>query len=174
MVPESEHRLLAEGKQVAMLREIEGQPWPEVVVVQRSSAPADLVAAVFLDYERAPSFIRKLESAEVVRSVGEETDVRYRVRLPVLLSVGYSTRNVYRKNGQVHSVKWRLLESPVASSGHGEFRVEPWGDGSVVAYTSLVSPSNRVVAALKSLAIEEVKSTVSAIVGEADRLAAVR
>lgn len=131
--------------------------------------PPEVAIGVFLDYESAPQFMSKLESVKVTSEIGQTKEVEYRLRLPVLMSVGYKTSNTYSREGFSHVVKWELLSSSAASSGCGEFRVDPWGSGSLVIYSSEVVPVNWVVSKLKSLAVKEVESAANALSVEAIR-----
>lgn len=160
---------LIRGEPVVREALVPGSPWPRVTVFKRVDAPPDLAAGVFLDYESAPRFIRKLESVEVVSQRGMTKEVEYQVRLPVFMSVGYRTRNTYSREGEAHVVKWELVRSSLASSGSGEFRVAPWGEGSLMVYSSEVVPSSGLVASLRSMAVEEVKSTAESLAKEAAR-----
>jgi uncharacterized membrane protein len=170
----SEMSSLSRGEVVVVLEPTSAGPWPKVTVLRKLPVPPDVVSGVFLDYESAPRFMDKLESARVTSTRARVQEVEYRVRLPVLMSVAYKTRNSYAKEGDRHIVRWELLESSLASSGSGEFSVEPWGTGSLMVYSSMVVPANRLVASLKNLAIEEVRSTASALASESIRRAAAR
>lgn len=162
---------LSRGEPVVVLETTSAGPWPKVTVLRRLPVPPEVVSAVFLDYEAAPRFMKKLESVRVTSTRDSVQEVEYRVRLPVLMSVSYRTRNSYAREGGRHVVRWELLESSLASSGSGEFSVEPWGEGSLMVYSSAVVPANRLVASLKNLAVEEVRSTASALANESLRRA---
>ena len=144
--------------------------WPEVRIYRKVKATPQGVTDLFLDYEKADSFIDNLESAVVEKKPDANTkDVRYTVRLPVLFTISYLVRNRYEKTPEGYTVHWDLLESLFAKSAKGSLRVEPHGDTAVICYANHVEPATKLVAGLRGLALKEASKTVDAIVKEAER-----
>ncbi|MFV0415412.1 MAG: hypothetical protein ACK5NG_03495 [Chthoniobacterales bacterium] len=99
-------------------------------------------------------------------------DLRYTVKVPVLQKISYTVRNSYSKKGSLWEVKWKLLKSPLAKSGNGSLRIEPYGENqTLMCYTNLVVPITNLVTGLKNQALKEAKTTVKAIDEEAERRA---
>jgi hypothetical protein len=144
--------------------------WPEVRIYRKVKATPQGVTDLFLDYEKADSFIDNLESAVVEKKPDANTkDVRYTVRLPVLFTISYLVRNRYEKTPEGYTVHWDLLESLFAKSAKGSLRVEPHGDTAVICYANHVEPATKLVAGLRGRALKEASKTVDAIVKEAER-----
>jgi hypothetical protein len=144
--------------------------WPEVRIYRKVKATPQGVTDLFLDYEKADSFIDNLESAVVEKKPDANTkDVRYTVRLPVLFTISYLVRNRYEKTPEGYTVHWDLLESLFAKSAKGSLRVEPHGDTAVICYANHVEPATKLVAGLRGQALKEASKTVDAIVKEAER-----
>jgi hypothetical protein len=147
-----------------------GAVWPEVRIYRKVKATPEGVADLFLDYENASSYIESLDSAVVENKPDANTkDVRYTVRLPVLMSISYLVRNRYEKTPHGHAVHWNLLDSIFAKSADGSLRVEKHGDDTIICYTNHVEPASRLVASLRGHAVKEASRTVDAIVKEAER-----
>lgn len=144
--------------------------WPEVRIYRKVKATPQGVTDLFLDYEKADSFIDNLESAVVEKKPDANTkDVPYTVRLPVLFTISYLVRNRYEKTPEGYTVHWDLLESLFAKSAKGSLRVEPHGDTAVICYANHVEPATKLVAGLRGRALKEASKTVDAIVKEAER-----
>ena len=147
-----------------------GAVWPEVRVYRKVKATPEGVAELFLDYENASSYIESLDSAVVENKPDANTkDVRYTLRLPILMSISYLVRNRYEKTPAGHAVHWNLLDSIFARSADGSLRVEKHGDETIICYTNHVEPASKLVARLRGHAVKEASRTVDAIVKEAER-----
>ena len=161
---------LESGQSVVATIEKPDAIWPEVRIYRKVKATPQGVTDLFLDYEKADSFIDNLESAVVEKKPDANTkDVRYTVRLPVLFTISYLVRNRYEKTPEGYTVHWDLLESLFAKSAKGSLRVEPHGDTAVICYANHVEPATKLVAGLRGQALKEASKTVDAIVKEAER-----
>lgn len=161
---------LESGQSVVATIEKPDAIWPEVRIYRKVKATPQGVTDLFLDYEKADTFIDNLESAVVEKKPDANTkDVRYTVRLPVLFTISYLVRNRYEKTPEGYTVHWDLLESLFAKSAKGSLRVEPHGDTAVICYANHVEPATRLVAGLRGQALKEASKTVDAIVKEAER-----
>lgn len=168
-----QRRALDLGEAVVVTRNIEGATWPEIRIYQRVKAPAADIAALFLDYENAPSYIPNLKEVRIVgEPAPQSTDIRYTVKLPVVFTTSYTVRNTYSREGNLYVVRWNLLEAFLARSATGSLRVEPRGNEAIVCYANHVEPLTRLVAGLRGQALAEAKSTIQAIATEAERRAA--
>lgn len=167
---EQDRTKLESGQNVMATIEKPDAIWPEVRIYRKVKATPQGVTDLFLDYEKADSFIDNLESAVVEKKPDANTkDVRYTVRLPVLFTISYLVRNRYEKTPDGYTVHWDLLESLFAKSAKGSLRVEPHGDTAVICYANHVEPATRLVAGLRGQALKEASKTVDAIVKEAER-----
>lgn len=167
---EQDRAKLESGQVVVATIEKPDAIWPEVRIYRKVKATPQGVTDLFLDYEKADSFIDNLESAVVEKKPDANTkDVRYTVRLPVLFTISYLVRNRYEKTPEGYTVHWDLLESLFAKSAKGSLRVEPHGDTAVICYANHVEPATKLVAGLRGQALKEASKTVDAIVKEAER-----
>jgi hypothetical protein len=161
---------LESGQSVVATIEKPDAIWPEVRIYRKVKATPQGVTDLFLDYEKADTFIDNLESAVVEKKPDANTkDVRYTVRLPVIFTISYLVRNRYEKTPDGYTVHWDLLESLFAKSAKGSLRVEPHGDTAVICYANHVEPATKLVAGLRGQALKEASKTVDAIVKEAER-----
>ncbi len=165
---------LSSGQVVLKSKNIPGAPWPQLSLYQVVDAPPAVVADLFSDYASAPSYTPGMIAAKVIATNPDGSkDVLYTVKVPVLQSISYTVRNTYKKKGDSYEVDWTLLKSPLAKSSEGSLRIEPYGNGqTLMCYTNLTVPITNLVAGLKNQALNEAKSTVRAITGEAERRAA--
>lgn len=164
--------VLASGETVITSRDLPKEAWPELTLYRVIKAPPEEVKNLLLDYKSAPSYTPGMVSAEVIAEPSPEVkDVRYTVRMPVVSKISYVVRNTYRTAGQEFSVKWDLVESPVASASRGALEVELYGKDSLLRYTNHVTPSMPMAGVLKGQALKEAKTTIEAIGAEAERRA---
>lgn len=165
---------LSAGQFVLKSKDVPGAPWPQLSLYQVVDAPPAVVADLFSDYAAAPSYTPGMIAAKVIATNADGSkDVQYTVKVPVLQSISYTVRNFYTKKGNSYEVDWKLLKSPLAKSSEGSLRIEPYGnDKTLMCYTNLTVPVTNLVAGLKNQALNEAKSTVRAITGEAERRAA--
>jgi hypothetical protein len=56
-------------------------------------------------------------------------DVEYTSKMPLLGNSTYSVRNWFEKAADGITVRWKLLQSPMAEISDGSLRVEPMGSG---------------------------------------------
>lgn len=167
----SDRAKLEAGENVVVTVDKPGAVWPEVRIYRKVKATPQGVTDLFLDYEHANTFIHNLESAKVENEPDTNTkDVRYRVRLPIIFSISYLVRNSYEKTADGYTVRWHLLEPPLAAkSAVGSLRVQAHGDEAVICYTNHVEPATKLIAGLRGHAVKEASKTVTAIVKEAER-----
>ncbi len=166
---------LEAGKTVVTARELPKEPWPELQLYRKIAAPPEVVKALLLDYDSAPSYTPGMLGAEVVAKPATDIqDVRYTVRMPVVSKISYIVRNTYESQGKNFAVRWTLVESPVASASRGALEMQPHGEGTLLRYTNHVTPSIPMAGVLKQQALKEAKTTIEAIGAEAERRAAAK
>jgi hypothetical protein len=162
---------LRAGQLVVRTENVDGAPWPRLVVYTAVDAPVSAVEKVFRDYASAPSYTPGLTSAEVLAQPDPNTyDVRYTSAMPLIGDSVSTVRNSYRQDGDNLVVRWKLLEATHADESTGELRVEPDGNGgSILRYTNFVRPKSSFAKLAKSAALGEVKKTVTAIKAESEK-----
>ncbi len=172
-VPRASRDELREGQTVVVSTNVPGAPWPRLNLYRVVNAPPAIVAGLFTDYDAAPSYMPGLLAADVVKTNGDGSkDVRYTVKVPVLGRINYTVRNTYEKSGEDFTVRWQLLQSPLAKSSDGSLRIEPYEDGrTILCYSNLCVPITNLVAGLKNQALVEAKNTVLSLAIESERRA---
>jgi hypothetical protein len=163
---------LNSGELVVTSRDIPGGVWPELTVYTKVNAPVSAVGDVFLDYDNAQNYIPNLVSAKVIAQPEPDVrDVEYTSKMPLLGNSTYSVRNWFEKSADGITVRWKLLQSPMAEISVGSLRVEPIDGGCVMRYTNYVKPKSSIAIVAKGAAQSEVRKTVTAIKTEAERRA---
>lgn len=156
---------LRSGAQVLVLEEVAGNPWPRVRIYQKVNASPEEVAAVFFDYKHAKAYVPKVIKSEISRLVSPcIVDVDYGIDVPILPDEYYTARNTIkaeRDGGYLAS--WFLIKALQTKASEGSLRIEKWNEGSLILYTNLVTPSSGMARLLKSIAIDQMRSTVRAI-----------
>lgn len=172
-VPRASRDELREGQTVVVSANVPGAPWPRLSLYRVVNAPPAVVARLFTDYDAAPSYTPGLLAADVVNTNDDGSkDVRYTVKVPVLGRISYTVRNTYEKSGDDFTVRWQLLQSPLAKSSDGSLRIEPYEDGrTILCYSNLCVPVTNLVAGLKNQALVEAKNTVLSLAIESERRA---
>jgi hypothetical protein len=165
---EKDMALLNAGKLVLVLNQNPGFAWPQIIVHKKTKAPPELVASVFLDYKNTPKYMKRVLSVDLLSSSDSVDIVKYKIKLPFFATFQYTAKNRLKINEGAWIIEWELLDSPLASYGRGEFRAAPLEGGTLVSYASQVEPANKLVAALKSQAIAEVKETITSLVSESE------
>ncbi len=161
---------LDKGELVVRSKDVEGGPWPQLMVYTRVDGPVAAVEKVFRDYAGASSYIPNLIAADVLERPDPDTYiVRYTQKIPILGQTSNTVRNIYSHPGRGLVVAWNLIESTDADISKGELRVEPDGNGSVLRYTNYVKPKSSFAVLAKSAALGEVKRTVTAIKSESEK-----
>jgi len=171
-VPKSDRHDLTAGQTVVKSTDVPGVPWPQLSLYRVVNAPPDVVAALFTDYDAAPSYTPGLIHAQVIVTNPDGTkDVRYTIKVPIIQRISYVVRNTYQKQGDNFSVSWKLLESPLAKKSDGSLRIEPYENRTLLCYTNLCVPITNLVSGLKGQAVVEAKNTVLALATESERRA---
>ena len=164
---------LEKGQLVVRSEDVQGGPWPRLMVYTLVDAPVSAVEAVFRDYKGASSYIPDLISAEVLEHPSKNVyRVRYTQSMPLMGNSVSTVVNRYSHEGKALVVKWNLIEANYADESKGELRVEPYGQGgntSVLRYTNYVKPKSSLAILAKGTALAEVKKTVLAIKAESEK-----
>lgn len=157
---------VARGGQVVLLQAVEGKPWPRVRVYQKVDATPEEVAAVFFDYKNAKSYVPKIIKSEVSRQVSPcVAEVDYGIDIPILPDEYYTALNTLTlETDGGYLVTWSLVRALQTKASEGSLRIERWKDGAVIRYTNLVTPGSIMARLLRSTAIDQMRSTVRAIV----------
>lgn len=156
---------LWQGRQVLLMNEVEGQPWPRIRIYERVRATPEEVAAVFCDYKEAKLYIPKLIKSDVSKTISPAVvEVDYAVDVTLLPDEFYTARNSLRRVGEGYAISWTLVRALQTKASEGELLVEPHEGGSVIRYTNLVTPNSKMAVILRIPAIEQMKDTVRAIV----------
>jgi hypothetical protein len=167
----AQQRTVREGGQVVVARDVKGLPWPELTIYQTVNATPEEAAAVFFDYNHARAFIPNLLKSEIARVHSPcSVEVDYGVKVPVLPDEFYTAQNDLASPGPgVYAVTWKLLRAVQTKNSTGEFRVGPFGRGSLIRYRNLTVPGSAMAGLLKGQATRQMKQTVAAIVAEIER-----
>ena len=162
---------VARGGQVVVLQAVEGNPWPRVRVYQKVSATPQEVAAVFFDYKNAKSYVPNVIKSHISRQVAPcAAEVDYGIDVPILPDEYYTALNTLTSETDGgYLVTWHLVRALQTKASEGNLRIEQWRDGAVIRYTNLVTPSSAMARLLKFIAIEQMKSTVRAIVTRVEK-----
>jgi ribosome-associated toxin RatA of RatAB toxin-antitoxin module len=173
-VPSHAQDELAAGQLVVKSQNVNGDPWPRLMLYQVVDAPPNVVWKLFNDYSAAPSYTPGLISAKVLSTNSDGTkDVEYTVKVPVIQRATYTVQNSYITKGSMREVSWKLLKSPLAKSSDGSLRIQPYGKNqTIMCYTNLCVPITNLLAGLKNEALNAAKETVRALKAEAERRAA--
>ena len=162
---------VARGGQVLLLQDIDGHPWPRVLVYQKVNATPEEVAGVFFDYKNAKAYVPKVIKSEIVREVTPcVVEVDYGIDVPLLPDEYYTARNSLtagEDGGFV--VCWNLVKALQTKASEGNLKIERWNGGSVIRYTNLVTPSSGMAGLLKAPAIDQMRDTVRAIVARVEK-----
>lgn len=172
-IPKCDRHELAAGQTVVKSTDMPGLPWPQLSLYRVVNAPPDVVANLFTDYDAAPSYTPGIVRAQVIATNPDGTkDVRYTVKVPIIMRTSYVVRNTYQKQGEKFTVGWKLIQSPLAKKSDGSLRIEPYeSDRTLLCYTNLCVPITNLVSGLKNQALVEAKNTVLALATEAERRA---
>lgn len=166
----AERAKVVAGQQVVRMEEMPGKPWPRIRIIQRVAATPEEVAAVFFDYRNAKSYVPKVIKSEISKTVSPcVLEVDYGIDVPLLPNELYTARNSLSRAGEGYRVDWVLLRALQTKSSEGSLLVEPFEGGSVLRYTNLVTPGSGMAVVLRIPAIDQMKSTVSAIVRQVER-----
>ena len=157
---------VARGGQVVLLQPVEGNPWPRVRVYQKVDATPEEVAAVFFDYKNAKSYVPNVIKSEISRQVTPcAAEVDYGTDVPILPDEYYTALNTLTAGPDGgYLVTWSLVRALQTKASEGSLRIERWKEGAVIRYTNLVTPSSVMARLLRSTAIDQMRSTVRAIV----------
>ena len=158
------------GKQIVLMEEIAGKPWPKVRLYQKIKASAEEVIAVFFDYKHAKSYIPKILKSEISKQISPcVVEVDYGVDIPILPDEYYTVRNTLQSGpGGTYRVDWILLRALQTKASEGSLRVESADGGAVLCYTNLVTPGSAMAPLLRTKAIEQMRNTVHAIVHQVE------
>lgn len=161
-----QQKQILEGKQVIVLEDIEGKPWPRVRVYQTVEATPEQVAAVFFDYEKAKSFVPNILKSDVSRSISPcSKEVDYGVNVPILADEYYTVRNrLVLEGDDFYKIEWKLIRALQTKDSEGSLRIQPYQGKAVICYQNLVVPGSKVAGLLRGTAIDQMKATVKAIV----------
>ncbi len=158
------------GQQVLITRAIDGYPWPEAQIYQRTNlSPASLMA-VFFDYSQAFRFVPNCKVSTISKQITPVlAEVDYEVSVPILPDEAYTAENALKRlPGGGYAVSWRVIRATSIESSAGSLYVEPQGDGSILRYTNLIKPASRAAVLLRGIMISQMKDTVQAIIDEAE------
>lgn len=172
-VPKYAQDELADGQIVVKSENVQGAPWPKLMLYQVVNASPSVVWNLFNDYAAAPEYTPGLIAAKIIETYPDGSkDVQYTVKVPIIQRATYVVHNTYTKKGNMQEVAWNLVKSPLAKSSTGSLRIEPYGKNqTLLCYTNLVIPITNLVAGLKNEALSEAKTTVRALKAEAERRA---
>ncbi len=167
--PSDRGKVLA-GGQVVLTEEVDGKPWPRIRIYERVDASPEEVAAVFFDYRNAKSYVPKVIKSDVSKTVSPcVLEVDYGIDVPLLPDELYTARNSLSRTGNGYRVDWVLVRALQTKHSEGSLVVEPFEGGSLLRYTNLVTPGSGMAVVLRLPAIDQMKSTVAAIVRQVER-----
>ncbi|MDX2080355.1 MAG: hypothetical protein SFU53_06180 [Terrimicrobiaceae bacterium] len=157
------------GRQVVVLQEMPGHPWPRIRIFQMARATPEEVAAVFFDYTNAKDYIPKLLKSNVSKTLSPcVIEVDYGVDVPILPDEFYTARNSLTESGGTYRIDWTLVRALQTKASEGHLRIERFGKDALLCYTNLVTPGSKMAGILRIPAIDQMKNTVAAIVRQVE------
>ena len=158
------------GKQVLITRAIQGYPWPEAQIYQRTDLTPASLMAVFFDYNQAFHFVPNCKASTISKQITPLlAEVDYEVAVPILPDESYTAENALKRlPGGGYAVSWRVIRATSIESSAGSLYVEPHGDGAILRYTNLIKPASVAAGLLRGIMISQMKDTVQAIIDEAE------
>ena len=169
---ESQKNTVESGGQIVIEKEMPDKPWPRVIVYQRVKATPEEVAAVFLDYENAKSYIPDVLGSTISKSISPKiSEVDYWVDVPILPDEHYTARNeISKPENNVYVISWKVIRALQTKDAEGHLRIEALPSGfSVIRYTNLVTPGSSMAKILRTPAIERMKKSVHSIVNHTEK-----
>ncbi|MEX1118814.1 MAG: hypothetical protein WEB60_08470 [Terrimicrobiaceae bacterium] len=159
------------GKQVTVLQEVPGEPWPRVTIYRIIPSTPGRVTAVFFDYKNAANYIPKVLKSVVSKDHSSSvTDVDYELSVPILPDEFYTVQNrLTRLPNGGYLISWHLLRAVQTKASTGEFRAVPYGKDTLLRYRILTTPSSGMAGILRGKAIDMIKDTVAAIAKEIEK-----
>lgn len=159
------------GGQVMLTQELDGYPWPRVIVYQAVKATPREVMAVFTDYDNATKFVPNCLASKVSKEISATcAEVDYVIDVPIFADEAYTVRDTLsQESAGALCVKWKMLKATSILESQGNLFVEPMGDGAILRYTNLVKPSSRAAILLKGMALSQMRDTVQAIVDQVEK-----
>lgn len=160
------------GEQVLITKAMEGYPWPQAQIFQRTDLSASALMSVFFDYDQAFRYVPNCKISVISKQISPVVaEVDYEVEVPILANECYTAENSLKRlpHGG-YAVYWRLIRATNIESSIGSLYVEPYKNGSILRYTSLIKPASKAAVLLRGIAISQMKDTVNAIVSEAETL----
>ncbi len=156
------------GEQVMLTEPIDGYPWPRVIVYQKAPATPREVMAVFFDYDNASHYIPNCLKSAISKEIDPlDHEVDYVIDVPILPDEAYTALNTLSAPSPgVMKAQWRVLKATSIEESRGSLVVEPTEGGSLLRYTNLVKPASRAAIILRGVAMNQMKDTVQALVGE--------
>ena len=132
------------------------------------NAPVETVYKAIVDYESYPSFLKEVESIQILKRNGNVVDVEYTVNL--VKRVSYSLRLTGTPN---RSVRWELLKASFMKSNDGGWKLEDLGDGRTRATYGLKVRVGRLVpkSIVDKLTVSTLPTTLKSFKQRAESLA---
>ena len=172
-------RILDQGGQVFVSRDVEGSPWPAVTIYQFIAASPEAAAAVFIDYDRHHTYVPEVRHSRVSLVADPTTvEVDYVLRVPLVSDERYTVRNrlTTYHDGASYRIDWTLVRasSTKATTGHVRFEphraTTPDTDGTIMAYSNFVTPGSRLarLGMIKRRALQQMRETAAAIAKRVD------
>jgi hypothetical protein len=162
----SDQEKVKNEQQVAVFHPIPGEVWPKAMIYQYVKSTPEEAAAVFADYARHCSFFPDCKEVKVVGQSGRTSEVKYKISLPFpLISETYTvfdTLSTY-DNSTSYQINWKLKEETSKTKRSvGSIRFEVLGQGTLIAYTSMITPNIPGAGLFIGQAKDKVQAIVSA------------
>lgn len=156
---------LDRGRDVVVEEPVEGNPWPRARIYRVVEAAPEEVTAVFFDYNEACTYMPGVLESAICRKVSPAVmEVDYKVGVPILPDESYTVRNsLHPVSNGLYQIDWKLLKATTTQASVGSFRVEAFGEGSIICYENFVTPGSKMAGLLRGMALERLRQTVSAL-----------
>jgi hypothetical protein len=161
------------GEAVQVLQTLAESPWPRSTVYQFIEATPEQSAAVLADFALAQSYVPKVKSSRVLRSVNGETDVEYVISIPIYPDERSVSRQRVSVAGAEYHVEWHTVVDSTAKGsvtrGNATFRAmankRTGRTGTLMIHDQSVVPASMFarVPMVRNKAVEASRTTAEAI-----------
>ncbi len=154
---------LRKGQELEKVEELKDEVFPRVTLINLIPHTPKENMMTFTQFENHKKFIPGVTKSKIVKVNGNQTDVAFEMKMPIVKNTEYTTRHTIVYEGNDAILTWDLVKSKQLKNTKGMMMFEEFEGKTLFTYVTHVTPDSSMAWTVKSRVVPDVKATMKEV-----------
>jgi hypothetical protein len=154
---------LRKGQELEKVEELKNEVFPRVTLINIIPHTPKENMKTFTQFENHKKFIPGVTKSKIVKVNGNQTDVFFEMKMPIVKNTKYTTRHTIVYEGNNAILTWDLVKSEQLKNTKGMMMFEEFEGKTLFTYVTHVTPDSSMAWTVKGRVVPDVKATMKEV-----------